>query len=68
MRQERVPGALEGRSMWGRRVDIKEEGDRDDGQVGRRAQELGSSRSQAEGGTGMQTFLNCAGCVIPLLS
>lgn len=53
--------------MWGR-VDMKEEGDRDDGQVGRRAQELGSSRSQAEGGTGMQAFLNCAGCVIPLPS
>lgn len=67
MRQERVPGALEGRSVRGT-VDMKEEGDRDDGQVGRRAQELGSSRSQAEGGTGMQAFLNCAGCVIPLPS
>lgn len=67
MRQERVPGALEGRSVRGT-VDMKEEGDRDDGQVGRRAQELGSSRSQVEGGTGMQAFLNCAGCVIPLPS
>lgn len=67
MRQERVPGALEGRPVWGR-VDMKEEGGRDDGQVGRRAQELGSSRSQAEGGTGMQAFLICAGCVIPLPS
>lgn len=39
---------------------------RDDGQVERRVQELARGRSQAREGTGVQVFLDCAGCFIPL--